>query len=360
MFGYLWTYCGTSKCELALSCKANLSLELDSFDPRGLLVPRNALLHSLTVHDIGDADDWIEELLVDRPPDSETDSPEVSPRFPNLRFLSLHHTSMLAFPSLPLTSITHLDLSHNLLNSIPDALSELHNLVSLNLSNNLIAAVRNAPAALGNLHTLNLARNRIDCLVGLDRVLGLRRVDVRGNALTEPGEVGRLAVLPHIEAVWAAENPLTSTEDWRAEIAAAFIGESTEPTIDDTPLAWSERRKVDAILAARGRRKAERSEARPSLNASTSTKHSSRPSTPPSQLIPTPTSRVVSPPSPSPTPSKVKKTTAAKKRARRRVVNFEGERSGSDTPNGKNEEGPAVVKVTGKKGKKVENGENGA
>lgn len=317
-------------------------LELDSFDPRGLLIPPNPLLHSLTVHDIADGDDWIQELLIDAPADPEPrstlpeglsplESPsDLIPRFPNLRFLSLHHTSLLALPTLPLSSLTHLDLSHNLLNSIPDALSECHNLVSLNLSNNLITSVRGAQAALGNIHTINLARNRIDCLVGLDRVLGLRRIDVRGNALAEAGEVGRLAVLPHVTAVWAAENPLTQDEDWRAEVAASFAAEDHKVVLDDTPLAWSEQRRVDAILAKRGRARRERTEEQtgsperqdsapaspdPSSPPNASATASPAPSAP-NPLIPTPAGRVVA--SPAPTPK-----SAHRKRPRRRVVNLD-------------------------------------
>ncbi len=232
------------------------------------------------MHDVEDADDWIVELLVDGPeqqggkgltvrgidtpvesPLSEPDSllepsPEPqTPRFPNLRHLSIHHAGLLSLPTLPLTSVTHLDLSGNLLNAIPD-LSGLHNLVSLNLSSNLITSVRNAPQSLGNVATLNLAHNRIDCLVGLERVLGLKRVDVRANELSEAGEVGRLAVLPQIEGVWAAANPFTVPEsDWRVDASAFFAGEGRDVVLDGTPLSWAEGRRVDAALASRGKRR---------------------------------------------------------------------------------------------------------
>lgn len=271
--------CAISKCELAGYWPiADRRLELDGFDPRGLLIPPNALLHSLSVHDVEDADDWIIELLVDAPAKEAGDTlavpeespalsdnsygsllerePDLPPRFPNLRHLSIHHAGLLALPNLPLTSITHLDLSHNLLNAIPDSLSALHNLRSLNLSNNLITSVRNASSALGNVGTINLSHNRIDCLIGLDRVPGLRRVDVRSNALLESGEVGRLAVLPLIEAVWTTSNPFAQPDaDWRVDVAAYFAGEGRDLVIDDTPLSWAEARRVDAQLAARGKRR---------------------------------------------------------------------------------------------------------
>ncbi|GMK57863.1 hypothetical protein CspeluHIS016_0406970 [Cutaneotrichosporon spelunceum] len=274
-----YTQIGGVDVRVPLDVMRNLQvLELDGFDPRGLLVPPNALLHSLTVHDVEDADDWIVELLVDAPeqqagnglsvplldtpaesPLSEPNSllersPEPqTPRFPNLRHLSIHHTGLLSLPTLPLSSVTHLDLSGNLLNEIPD-LSRLHNLVSLNLAHNVITSVRNAPQSIGNVTTLNLAHNRIDCLVGLERVLGLQRVDLRANGLPEASEVGRLSVLPQIEGVWVADNPFaTPDSDWRVDVSAFFAGEGRDVVLDGTPLAWAEGRRVDAELAARGK-----------------------------------------------------------------------------------------------------------
>lgn len=163
---------------------------------------------------------------------------------------------MISFPNLPLTRLTHLDLSHNFLNSLPSSLSHLHSLQSLNLSNNLIQSVRNAPQVLGNITTLNLSKNRIDCLVGLERVLGLERVDIRSNELMEVGEVGRLAVLPHLKGVWCSNNLFDHDgEDWRSELGIAFAVEGRHEVvvIDDRPWTWQEKRKIDSALASRGR-----------------------------------------------------------------------------------------------------------
>lgn len=228
--------------------RAHHRLELEGYDPRGLLIPTHITLRRLTVRDVQDGDDWIEELLVDS---STTDSP--LPRFPNLRYLALLSTSLLNFPPLPLTELRHLDLSHNLLNSIPSSLASLHNLRTLNLSNNLITSVRNAPSALGNIVSLNLSKNRIDCLVGLERVLGLERVDVRSNELPEYSEVGRLAVLPHIKEVWCANNLFDlRSEEWRTGLGASFAQEGKEVVVDDRPWTWAEKRTIDAALASKG------------------------------------------------------------------------------------------------------------
>lgn len=228
--------------------RADERLELEGYDPRGLLIPHIIGLRSLTVRDVQDADDWIEELLKDG----------TEPRFPNLRYLCLQSTSLLSFPTLPLSNLTDLDLSSNLLNSIPTSLSTLHNLQSINLSNNVITSLRNAHQVLGNITSLNLSKNRIDCLVGLERVLGLERVDVRGNLLEESSEVGRLAVLPHIREVWCSGNAfdhapvLVTAEEWRIELGVSFAAEGREVVLDDRPWTWSESRKIEGLVAARG------------------------------------------------------------------------------------------------------------
>lgn len=267
--------------------RLTIRLELESLDPRSVLSPINPVLHSLTVHDVEDGDEWLVELLVasddeeamgkgskddPRHEGEETtktngkgvasaeassqangaddDHTNSKARFPNLRHLSLHHVSMLSFPRLPLQSLSHLDLSHNLLNDLPD-LSQLSSLVSLDLSHNVISSVRSAQTYLGNIATLNLSHNRIDCLVGLDRVPGLRRVDLRHNDISDPGEVGRLAVLPQVTEIWVAGNPLSG--EFRAEISAAFAAEGKEVLLDNTPLTWSEKNQTEEILRQRGR-----------------------------------------------------------------------------------------------------------
>ena len=234
------------------------------------MIPPNPALRGLTVRDVQDADEWLEELLLLVPeatPSNLTPNPIESPqpvfpesyppRFPNLRHLSLHSTSLLTFPLIPLNRLVYLDLSHNLLNALPSSLSSLSALQSLNLSNNLIVSVRNAPQALGNITSLNLSHNRLDCLVGLERVLGLERVDVRYNAIPTWDEVGRLSVLPHLKEVWCEDNPFsvvtTETEEWRVELGVSLYREGRgEVMLDDKPLTWNESRRIESLLQTRG------------------------------------------------------------------------------------------------------------
>ncbi|KAH9007534.1 hypothetical protein EDB85DRAFT_2129831, partial [Lactarius pseudohatsudake] len=158
-------------------------------------------------------------------PSSPTES-SISPQLPSskwafLRHLSLADNALTFIPTeiLPhLSSLTHLDLSSNLLVSVPPGLSSLYNLVSLNLSDNMIDSVLGIYKKLGQVLTLNLSRNRLDSLCGLERLVALERVDVRHNQVEESGEVGRLSPLPNITEVWVEGNAFTEIEsDYRVK-----------------------------------------------------------------------------------------------------------------------------------------------
>ena len=81
----------------------------------------------------------------DETPTSENPGPVLSEmNWAFLKHLCLSDNALTFFPTNPiqyLTSITHLDLSSNLLISVPAGLNELFNLVSLNLEDNMIESV---------------------------------------------------------------------------------------------------------------------------------------------------------------------------------------------------------------------------
>ncbi|KAG6896437.1 hypothetical protein C0992_008314, partial [Termitomyces sp. T32_za158] len=111
-----------------------------------------------------------------------------------LKSLSLSDNSLTFFPSgaLPyLTNLSHLDLSSNLLVSVPPGLGVLYNLVSLNLADNMIDSVLGIYLNLGQVLTLNIAHNRLESICGLERLAALERIDLRDNLIEESAEVGR-------------------------------------------------------------------------------------------------------------------------------------------------------------------------
>ncbi|KAN0135389.1 hypothetical protein V8E53_006668 [Lactarius tabidus] len=217
---------------------------------------RQSSFHSTRLPD--SVEEHVEETVAtptsDDPPQlpSPTESP-VSLQLPPskwafLRHLSLADNALTFIPAEPfphLTSLTHLDLSSNLLVSIPPALSSLYNLVSLNLSDNMIDSVLGIYKMLGQVLVLNLSRNRLDSLCGLERLTALERVDVRHNQLEESGEVGRLSLLPNITEVWVEGNAFTEIEsDYRVKCFDFFWKEGNSILLDGTAAGFYERRNL--------------------------------------------------------------------------------------------------------------------
>ncbi|KAJ7462209.1 leucine-rich protein [Mycena galericulata] len=181
-------------------------------------------------------------------PESGSDSPtELSSlKWAFLRHLSLSDNSLTFFPSVPyLTSLTHLDLSSNLLVSVPPNLSALYNLVSLNLADNMIDSVLAIYQHLGQVLYLNLSRNRLESLCGLERLPALERVDLRHNLVEESAEVGRLAMLPNIAEIWIDGNPFVEIEEgYRVACFDYFWKEGKTVLLDGSQPGFYEKRNL--------------------------------------------------------------------------------------------------------------------
>ncbi|KAK9238143.1 hypothetical protein V1525DRAFT_432157 [Lipomyces kononenkoae] len=123
---------------------------------------------------------------------------------------SISNESMIPLGS----SLVSLDLSYNLLISIPEALSYLSSLAALNLSYNAISSLHSLTHhPLPAITALNVRGNRLASLAGLDRIASLERLDLRDNVLTDPTELARLTVAPNISEVWVLGNPFVKTHN---------------------------------------------------------------------------------------------------------------------------------------------------
>jgi len=101
---------------------------------------------------------------------------------------------------------------------------------------------------LGQVLTLNLAENRIESLCGLERLVALERVDLRQNLVLESGEVGRLATLPNLSAIWIEGNPLVELEEnYRVNCFNLFRKERKNMTIDGAGPTFIESRSLAAL-----------------------------------------------------------------------------------------------------------------
>lgn len=171
-------------------------------------------LKSLVITKAGveDAADVLETQVKDGWERHSVDQEKRSPEWSQLKMLSLADNNLTTLDSEPLQlirSVTHLNLSSNLLIDVPAALSNLYNLQSLNLSYNMISFTTGINTVLGNIQELDLRGNRLTVLAGLDRLWALERIDLRDNRIEDAGEVGRLTVLPNIEDIWVQGNPFT-------------------------------------------------------------------------------------------------------------------------------------------------------
>ncbi|CAA7263205.1 unnamed protein product [Cyclocybe aegerita] len=177
--------------------------------------------------------------------DTTVDDPDPLPKqlsslkWAFLKHLYLPDNALTFFPQeiIPyFPSLTYLDLSSNLLVSVPPGLAELYKLHSLNLSDNLIDSVLGIYQNLGQVLALNLSHNRLESLCGLERLLALERVDLRDNLIDESLEIGRLAVLPNIAQLWVQGNPFTEVEDaYRITCFNYFAKEGKAISLDGTP-----------------------------------------------------------------------------------------------------------------------------
>lgn len=185
--------------------------------------------------------------------DSEPSSPTPPTQLSRLNWAFLKHlafpdNALTFFPTEPLshlTSVTHLDLSSNLLVSVPSGLSALYNLISLNLSDNMIDSVLGIYLNLGQVLHLNLSHNRLDSICGLERLHGLERVDLRSNLIDESAEVGRLASLPNISEIFVEGNPFVEIEEgYRITCFDYFWKEGKTVKLDGTLPGFYEKRNL--------------------------------------------------------------------------------------------------------------------
>ncbi|TFK75255.1 hypothetical protein BDN72DRAFT_810722 [Pluteus cervinus] len=227
-----------------------------------------------------------------------------------LKSLALPENSITSFPveSIShLTSLTHLDLSSNLLVSIPPGLSALHNLISLNLADNMIDSVLGIYLNLGQVLSLNLADNRLESLCGLERLYALERVDLRGNLLEESSEVGRLATLPNIVELYVQGNPFVELEEnYRISCFTHFWNEGKAIVLDGSTPTFYEKRNLKGLPVPLNQPHASAASSPPAVAIGTSP----APGTSGSSTIPV-------------TPNHATPSSKAKRKRARRIVNLD-------------------------------------
>ncbi|XP_041364511.1 protein flightless-1 homolog isoform X2 [Gigantopelta aegis] len=108
-----------------------------------------------------------------------------------------------------LTNLQDVDLSHNDLPRVPEALYKLISLKRLNLSNNCIQELSLMIDVWVNLETLNLSRNKLICLpMSLHKLVSLKKLYVNCNQLDFEGIPANIGKLHNLEVFSAAQNNL--------------------------------------------------------------------------------------------------------------------------------------------------------
>ena len=218
-----------------------------------------------------------------------------------LTHLSLSDNALTFLPSLPsFPSLSSLDLSSNLLISVPPSLSSLPVLKSLNLAHNMVDSVLGIYSQIPSVVSLNLSANRLDSLCGLERLEHLSRIDLRDNRVADTEEVGRLAVLTGVKEVWISGNPCTRRAlDWRVRCFDLFAREGREIVLDGTSPGIMEKRAMVHHVGKNGHTHIHGGNGRPLSMTQSSVPAVSEPSKPPQAL---PTETPTEPQSPLPGP----------------------------------------------------------
>ncbi|GAB1600647.1 nischarin isoform X4 [Argonauta hians] len=147
-----------------------------------------------------------------------------------------------------LPQVEHLDLSHNLIDTIQN-LQWLSQLTSLNLSHNNIDHLDSLHTKLGNLKTLNLAGNRIKHLQCLSKLFSLVNLDISNNDISDINEVKHVSGLPCMEKLSMVANSVTIVLDYRTKVFAMFYERANEICLDNVKASQKELDTVAVVLA---------------------------------------------------------------------------------------------------------------
>ncbi|KAM9324472.1 nischarin [Gastrophryne carolinensis] len=178
------------------------------------------------------------------------------------------------------SSLTTVDMSHNLISCIDDSvkvapqveflalshnniysienLQHLYNLIHLDLSYNKLSGLEGVHSKIGNLKTLNLAGNLLESLKGLNKLYSLVNLDLSSNKIAQVEEIRNIGSLPCLETVILTENPVTIVPDYRTKVLAQFGDRASEVCLDNTATTEKELDTVEVLKAIQKAREAKR------------------------------------------------------------------------------------------------------
>jgi len=124
-----------------------------------------------------------------------------------LRQNSISHLDPETFHQL--TKLEELDLYDNKVKTLGNALVKLHGLSVLDLSFNLLRSVPEGFEFLNLLHTVYFVQNKISKINGLASCMNLRSLEFGGNKIRK---IENLETLVNLEELWLGKNKITKLE----------------------------------------------------------------------------------------------------------------------------------------------------
>lgn len=143
-------------------------------------------------------------------------------------------SSISSYVFAPLSNLVKLNLSGNLLEDLPEGLSQLHGIKYLNFADNYITNLKRLPPNLKHLITVNFNNNKIQDLEGIQNLHSVQRIDLRRNKLKSIDLVRglvQLVAIPKAEVnnVFISSNSLP--RNYRADLFNLLNGANPKNNI---------------------------------------------------------------------------------------------------------------------------------
>jgi Leucine-rich repeat (LRR) protein len=135
-------------------------------------------------------------------------------------FLYLHDNQLTMLPSslARLTKLRYLNISENAFEVLPESISAMTSLIELRASDNRLASLPDSIGRLARLRELHLRNNQLASLPeSIGTLPELRQIDLRGNPLTHlPAAIATLPRLEKLDLRWVNLPPPAWTADLEA------------------------------------------------------------------------------------------------------------------------------------------------
>lgn len=147
-------------------------------------------------------------------------------------------------------NIERLMMSENKISEIKD-MTSLKKLTHLSLAGNQIKDTGDLSLFLFNIVYLDLSQNQITTLKGFSNLNSLEGLDLGSNLINDLNEIKFVIVLPKIDYLNLAGNPVTTVIDYRVKVLEQFGGRASYICLDNEKPTQKELDTVSVLQALR-------------------------------------------------------------------------------------------------------------